>query len=99
MNLVTNTLTGTASDLIKTEIMYFVAAAKAVEKDLIKLEVNSYVDTAEKILKVMKREGKIQLFVFSDSLNEKTTETEYLKNKYPELHEIESKTSFFLIKP
>lgn len=99
MNLVTNVVTGTNQSLIKNEILFFVAVAKATGKDLIMLEATEkQLDIVAKILRFTKREGIIQLFIFSDSLNDKTTEVEYLKNKYPTIGEIRSDRKFFLLK-
>lgn len=99
MNLATNILTGTNSGLLKTEIMFFIAEAKATGHDLIKLKAEEkQLDTVSKILRSIKKEGTIQLFVFSDSFDDKTTEIEYLQNKYPDIYEIDSDKPFFLIK-
>ena len=99
MNLTTNLLTGANSDLIKTEIMFFIAEAKATGRDLIKLEAEEKQrNTVAKILRTAKKEGIIQLFIFSDALEEKTTEVAYLQNKYPDIQKINTKEPFFLLK-
>ena len=99
MNLISNTITGSSHDLIKTEILFFIAEAKATGADLMKLYAQDTQKSAIiKILKNAKRTGSIQLFVHSDSLEEKTTEMEYLKNIYPSIGEINSQQQFFLLK-
>ena len=99
MNLISNTITGISHDLIKTEILFFIAEAKATGASLIKLYAqDAQTNAVIKILKNEKRAGSIQLFVHSDSLEEKTTEMEYLKNIYPSLSEISSQQKFFLLK-
>ena len=99
MNLVTYTVTGTTRELIKTEIMFFIASAKATGQDLIKLELEEkQFDTVTRILRSAKRGRMIQLFILSDSLEDKTTEVEYLKNKYPNIERINAEKPFCLLK-
>lgn len=99
MNLVTYTITGTTQDLIKTEIMFFIASAKATGQDLIKLELEEkQFDMASKILRSAKRGRMIQLFILSDSLGDKTTEVAYLKNKYPDIDRLTEEKPFCLVK-
>ena len=99
MKLVSNTLTGTNSALLRTEIMFYIASAKAIEADLIILYADeSKFNTASRLLRSAKREGTIQLFVHSANLGERTTEVEYLKNKYPQISDIESSEPYFLLK-
>ena len=94
MNITTNELTGKNSELLTTEIKFFIAAAKAVGNDLIQLKIKRLGDderearrmnTITRILKSVKRQGLIQLFIISTEINAQTTESAYLKNKYPEL--------------
>jgi hypothetical protein len=55
-------------------------------------------DTVTKILKNLKREGTIQLYIFSGDFQKKSTEVAYLENKYPDIDKIDSEKTFFLIK-
>ena len=99
MNLLTNTLTGATAALIKTEIMFCVASAKALGNDLIQLYAEEkHFPTVSKILKAAKKDGLIQLFAISNDFDERTTEIEYLKNKYPDISSINLEKPFFLLK-
>jgi hypothetical protein len=107
MNLVTNKLTGTTQDLLTTEIKYFIAAAKAIGNDLIKLTVGISDDEKEalhaksaviRILKSIKKQGIIQLYVSSSDFNLHSTEVEYLLNKYPLVTKSDDEKEFFIIK-
>lgn len=99
MKLFSNTLTGSNSNLLKTEIMFFIASAKATEADLVKLYAEeNKINTVTRILRSAKHDGIIQLFVYSSDLDKKTTEVEYLKNKYPDINEISPSESFFVLK-
>ena len=94
MNIQTNELTGHTRDLLLTEAMFFVASARSVNADLIKLKIkreeNKPVSEKElaqitRILRSLKRRKLIQLFVTPDEFQSHTTEIEYLLNIYPKL--------------
>ena len=94
MNITTNELTGKNSELLTTEIKFFISAAKSLGKDLIRLNIKRLgndeaearrINTINRILKTVKRRGLIQLFIISTEIDGATTETEYLKNKYPDI--------------
>ena len=84
----------------KTEIMFGIASAKAMKKDLIKLYINSEIGTSLilRILKSAKKSEKIKLYTKSDELFGETMEAEYLKNKFPELLSEENSEEYFLLK-
>ena len=95
MKIAKNELTGKNADMLYTELMYFVSAARALKYDLVSftLKIDSQNETVIKrrtvtvsrLLQSLKKKKYIQLAVRSDVLNEPTTETEYLFNKYPDL--------------
>jgi len=107
MNIETYELTGKTTDLLTTEIMFFIASARAVKMDLVRLNIKKcFTDEREakrvgaiiKVLKSIKRRGIIQLFIFSNEMENHSTESEYLENKYPELSKISMAEEFFLLK-
>ena len=107
MNIFREELTGKSEDLLRTEIMFFIATAKAIKKDLICLSVKKlYDDKREisrigaigRILRNVKRQGMVQLFAFSSDFEKSTTEVEYLKNKYPELSSVCAEDNCYILK-
>ena len=107
MSIKTEILTGRDSGQMKTEIMFFIAAAKSVGRELFKLEVNPVfseerevrrVESIARILRNLKQRGIIQLFASSSDFNTSITEIEYLRNKYPNITEIEEDGMFFVVK-
>ena len=94
MNIVTNELTGHTRDLLTTEILFFIASARATNSDLIKIKIKSddtnpiteqKISEINGILKSVKRRKLIQLFVTSEQFESQSTEIAYLLNKYPDL--------------
>ena len=74
---------------IKTELLYALAEAKATGNDLVRI---LYTDEEgqgrilDALLRPMKKQRVIDLFVRSDELDQSTTPVSYLRNKYePEL--------------
>ena len=108
MEILTNKLTGSTPDLLVTEIMFYIASAKSLGKDLLRLTLDKTVDDAAyskrllsvaRILKSVKRKKTIQLFVTNADFEAENTEIEYLLNKYPALLEIISNAEdSFIIK-
>lgn len=89
MNFVTLTPTVKALHSLDTEIMFSVASARAREMDFVKIDLSEdneqkIMASALKLLKTMKKQGRIQLFVDSAELHGSSTEAQYLANKYPE---------------
>ncbi len=77
---------------LSVQLEYSVARNKVEKKELLKiLLVNSdssinFISSANKLLKSMKKDGIIKLFVFESDLNNlEKMETIYLLNKFPEL--------------
>ena len=105
MEIQVNELTGKNAEELVTEIRFFVAAAKSTNKDFAKLFVSDEIAASAsrlasvlRILKALKREGIIQLFVFSGDFLNASTEMAYLKNKYPEILKEERERGFYLLK-
>lgn len=107
MSIKTEVLTGRDYGQLKTEIIFFVASAKSVGTELIKLEMKAdssedavmrRMQWASKILKSLKRGGGIQLFVSSKDFLDASTETEYLQNKYPCVAEVGENEECFIVK-
>lgn len=78
-----------------TEIMYEIAACRADNIDLIRINIlenaedysdfKKIISSLIKLFKKMKQKGSIQLFATAESFNKSTTEAVYLQNKYPQL--------------
>jgi len=105
MNIVENKLTGNNTALLTTEIKYFIAAARSTGRDIIKLvfadrmlDNTAKISTVTRILRSVKRQRAIQLFVVSTDIGDYSTETEYLKNKYPDIFSDKTDYTYFLLK-
>lgn len=106
MNIITNELSGQNAELLKTEILFFIASAKSNEREIICLTIKNVfnderekkrIETVNRILRSLKRRNVIQFFVISSEIDEHTTETEYLKNKYPNIA-LQSDGLFYILK-
>lgn len=84
------TLESALPDQIFTEIMYEVASARSDRADLVRINFTSSdtekkrIDSAVKILKKMKADGRIQFFATKEGFISSNTEAVFLNNKYPE---------------
>lgn len=94
MNYNTFVLKNPAEDILTTEIMFSVASERANRNDLLFLSVfpelterdsARLIANTAKLLRRMKKQGKIQLFVTPDDYSELTTEAKYMQNKYPDI--------------
>ena len=81
---------------LSVELEYAVALKKVEGYELLKIKLENtgvltrFKNSSAKILKSMKRDGVIKLFVFENDLDSSDVmESIYLKNKYPFLSEIE----------
>lgn len=77
-----------------TELNFIIACDRVCHKELINVRLSNvstaetFKNSATRILKGMKRQGVIQLFVFESEVNDsEKTESVYLLNKFPELSE------------
>jgi hypothetical protein len=87
----------TDSKTLFTELHFAIACDRISRKDLINVRLvnenvsETFRNSATRILKAMKREGTIKLFVFENDIeNTEKTEVVYLLNKFPNLPEITS---------
>lgn len=106
MNIITNELSGQNAELLTTEILFFIASAKSNKNEIIRLNIKKIltderekkrIEAINRILRSLKRRKVIQFFVISSEITEHTTETEYLKNKYPDIA-LQSDGLFYILK-
>ncbi|MBE6635254.1 MAG: hypothetical protein E7617_03540 [Ruminococcaceae bacterium] len=81
---------------LSSEIEFAVACDRVEGKDLINIRLKNlnmlsrFNSAAAKLLRAMKREGVIQLFIFENEISDtEKMETVYLLNKFPELADME----------
>ena len=95
-------LESTTASTVETEIMFNVASARASDEEVLLILVPDaglkLLSAIRKKLKLMKKQGRIQLFVNSEDLARELTEARYLRNKYPNLVQICSDGTFIVIK-
>lgn len=81
-----------AKDL-SVELEFIIACNKVEGNELIKISVENtdnkdkFRVSASRLLRAMKKDGVIRLFVFEDDLFSEKTESVYLLNKFPFLSE------------
>ena len=76
--------------LLATELTFLAVSSKVEGYELIKLKFEEAAEEQRisgvvRVLKALKREKRITLFVRSDEPETESTETSYLKNLYPSL--------------
>ena len=107
MNIKTKFLFGIDSSQLFTEISFIIASCVSVGDDLVLLKISDKLeegketrrcDAISRILKAMKKKGKIQLYINVSELDSHLTEVEYLKNKYPDITELKQEENSFLLK-
>lgn len=87
--------------LLTTELTFLAVSSRVEGFDLIRLEFDSELDgqrinNVTKILRMLKREKKISLFLSSEDFDKDLTEASYLKNLYPTL-EKDSDSNYFIV--
>lgn len=92
MNYIRLKSTLSAVQDLETEIMFSIASARAQKIDFVQLELSDDNEqkikvNAVKLLKLLKKQGRIQLFIDSDELRGSSTEAQYLANKYPDAYD------------
>ncbi len=106
MNYNTFVLKNPIENTLATEIMFNVASERANRKELLFLSVFSELTerdrsrlilNAAKLLRRMKKQGKIQLFVTPEDYSKSTTEAKYMQNKYPDI-EPDTDGYWFIVK-
>jgi hypothetical protein len=93
MNYLTLTPTASASTALETEIMFSVASARAQKIEFLKIDIGREKEGGAraavlKLLRLLKKQGRIQLFVDVRDLRGTSTEAQYLINKYPDALEV-----------
>jgi hypothetical protein len=100
-------LSGVNRELLNTELLFSVTSAKLRDVSLIKLNMKPETDERKGtrrenstvfLLKKMKREKKIQLFISSDNLDTSSVEGDYLLNVHPELSSELDGSKFYIVK-
>ena len=91
-------------DQMVTELRYVIATARANSNDLIALNTDFQNDGKEsliivKVLKALKREGKIDFFADKESFEKNSREASYLVNKFSDITEfVKSEKLYFVVK-
>lgn len=104
MKLNSFNLTKTNASILETDILFAIASTRAREIELLELNISDegftkIYESSVKILKKLKKQGKIQIYISSEEFFGTSKEAMYLKNKYPELDEVcEGKAQKILIK-
>ena len=107
MELITHLLTGKSVNEMTTEIKFFIASCRVKSIDLFRLDIKKAFDGAReekrlasisRILNAVKRDGLIQLYIYSTSLEDVSTEAEYIKNKYPDIKSLCNGEECYIIK-
>ena len=107
MNFYEYDLIGNCSVDLNTEIRFEIASARYCNADLIKLTHSDGIDDRDtsrintcisKILRALCREKVIQFFVSSRETNSKSTEVDFLINKFADLIDFNDKALVYYIK-
>ena len=86
-------LKNTLPDSIATEVMFYIASERTRNADIVKFCASQDIEeekrakilaSAKKVLRGMKKQGRIQFFACLEDFTQSTTEAQYLKNKYPD---------------
>ena len=87
MNILNYTLSKDVKSNIETEVLFVVASARAQGKEFIEfvLADEKQYSMIAVILRRLKKQGKIQIFVGQNDFESNTKEVMYLKNKFSEL--------------
>ena len=82
-------LKSVTATLLRTEILYSVASARACGEELVELICPSVDSKCEnnviKVMKELKKQGRIKVYSAARDLHDQSKEAEYLLNKYPEI--------------
>lgn len=105
MTIFTHTLENESYDGIITEIRYIVATARANERELLSIKLDSSDKISKslsmliKALRLMKKEGKIDFFASIEDFALGNAEASYLMNKFPDITDkLDTEKSTFIIK-
>ena len=107
MKITVNEITGKTYEQMKTELMFFIASAKSLGYELIRLNIEATGDERKdaarsrslaRLLASVKRGGFIELYIKAEALSDDSTEAEYLRNKYPEITAERDSSSSYILK-
>ena len=101
MKISTFELKSTAAALMRTEILYSVASARAMGDEIVELVFKTDDEKsgkcAVKVVKELKKQGKIKVFSLAKDIEGQSKESEYLLNKYPDLKNYSDKTESIIV--
>ena len=104
MKLSTFNIKNTVKDIAEKEIRFDVATARAQKSDIVCFYLESEIDRAgnfcksiAKVLRAMKREGRIDCFAFKDDFSANNTVASYLLNKEETLADKVMGDEFFAV--
>ncbi len=107
MKITVNEITGKTYEQMKTELMFFIASAKSLGYELIRLNISVASDEKRELMRshsltrllgTVKRQGFIELYIKAEALSDDSTEAEYLRNKYPEITAERDSSSSYILK-
>ena len=97
MNTTVHTIEYKDKKSLNTELLFIIACERVAGRELVNVRLSNtetgatFRNSAAALLRAMKREGVITLFVFEDELrDQEKTESIYLVNKYPALASAEA---------
>ena len=97
------TLKAATLPLIKTEILYSVASSRASQCEILRLDIESEnkehaESLAVKVLRGLKKHGKVDVYIATKDIVGDSKEAEYFKNKYPDVLSYAEKAWSILVK-
>ena len=102
MRIFSHTLESLAADQIETEVRFVIASARATSNSLIHLTAEGEIDgkiytDLQKLLKLIKKQGKIDFFASKEDFSDHSAKASYLMNKFPEVSDVIHSDHFFII--
>ena len=86
---------------MSTEILYSVASARAMGEELVELicqnDGGKSEKSAVKIVKELKKQGKIKVYALAKDIEGQSKESEYLLNKYPTLRNYSERSESIIV--
>ena len=87
--------------LMRTEILYSVASARANEYELVEFIYSNDGGKSEsnvlKVVRELKKQGKVKVYTLARDIDGQSKEAEYLLNKYPELIKYKEKCESIIV--
>lgn len=92
MSIITHVLKNDSYEQLCVEIRYLVASARATDGELVSISldhsdenISKVLAAVVKILRAMKKEGKIDFFASGEDFTLGSAEASYLNNKFPDI--------------